>query len=142
MADPEENYSEEMYELNNSIDRILNSEASTEELQDDFQKSFDYGGLSLISHFYGLNKRESQFDELFNSYREFYRVKDMREGSRLHDEKLTNLMEAYREFFGPGSNEQWNEGVEMASKIMASGTVPGQQRPLEKGELRDVLKEF
>ena len=135
-------YSDEIYELDDSIDRILNSDSSVEELEEDFSNLFEYGGLSLVSHFYGLNERERQFDKLFNAYKEFYRFKDMREGSRLKDEKLTNLMEAYREFFGSGSNEQWNKGVEMAPRIMASSRAPGQQRPLEKDELREVLKEF
>lgn len=124
-----------------AVGEILYSEKDVDELESEFQNVFEYGGLEVVSHLYGLNERENQFDDLFSAYREFYRVKDFREGSRVYDERLHGLMEAYRDFFGPGSNEQWNEGLETASLFAMTGDVP-LDRPLGKDEFRQVLEEF
>jgi len=141
-----ESYDSESYEQNSqnferSLDGIMNSEKEAQELTKDFERVFEYGGLGIVSHLYGLNERERQFDELFNSYRQFYRVKDFRDGSRRKEQKLNELMEAYREFFGPGSNEEWNEGVELATGPL-SMLAPVNDRPLTKEEFRNVLEAF
>lgn len=140
-----ENYDSEAYsgdyeELGQSLEEILNSEREVEELEEDFETVFEYGGLEMVSHLYGLNERERQFDDLFEAYRQFYRFKDFRDGSRRKEKQLNELMEAYREFFGPGSNEQWNEGVELGMDL--APMLAAEDRPLTKEELRNVLEEF
>lgn len=134
-------YNLELEDFKESLNKIMSSEREVEGLENEFETVFNYAGLEAVSHLYGLNKRENQFDDLFNAYRQFYRVKDFREGSDRKEEKLYNLMEAYREYFGPGSNEQWNEGVELATGPF-SMLMPMDDRPLNKEELRNVLEEF
>jgi hypothetical protein len=100
---------------------------------------YDKGGLGLVSHLYGLSVREKQFDEFHTAYIEFYKFKDSRDTHRLRDRKLQNLMEAYRDYFGSGSNEHWNEGVELGRELAPFMKSDG---PVSKDAMRDVLKEF
>ena len=108
-----------------SFERILFSEESLEDLEDELEEVYEKGGLETLSHVYGLNERVNQFEELFQAYKEFYSVKDFRDGSRMKDRKLNNLMEAYRNYFGPGSNEEWNEGVQNAQVLSKTTTSQG-----------------
>ena len=86
-----------------------------------------------------VSLRDKQFDELYTAYTEFYGVKHFREGHRRREQKLQDLMEAYRDYFGSGSNEQWNEGVERAQRMAPLMKSGGR---LSKDALRDILKEI
>lgn len=120
-----------------AFERILCSEDSLDELEEEFEEVYDKGGLSSISHIYGLNQRVNQFEELFQAYREFYLVKDFREGSKMKDRKLHNLMESYRNYFGPGSNEDWNDGVEIAEILSGTTMSDG---PLSRQDFYDIIE--
>ena len=120
-----------------SLEEILYSEKEVNELEEEFETVYEEGGLPVMSHLYGLNQRTNQFEELFQAYREFYNVKDFRDGSRVKEKKLNELMEAYRDYFGPGSNEQWNQGVE-AAKLLAGGAE--MQGPLTRDDFQDILE--
>lgn len=120
-----------------SLEEILYSEKEVNELEEEFETVYEEGGLPVMSHLYGLNQRTNQFEELFQAYREFYNVKDFRDGSRVKEKKLNELMEAYRDYFGPGSNEQWNQGVE-AAKLLAGGAE--MQGPLTREDFQDILE--
>lgn len=131
----------ELEDFERSINNFLDSDSEVDQLEDTLEEIYDFGGLEVVSHLYGLNKRENQFEDLYQAYIEFYRVKDFRDGSRKKQKKLNNLMESYREYFGPGSNEEWNKGVELATGPL-SILSPGKTGALSKDELRKVLKEF
>lgn len=119
-----------------SFERILFSEESIEDLEDELEEVYEKGGLETLSHVYGLNQRVNQFEELFQAYKEFYSVKDFRDGSRMKDRKLNNLMEAYRDYFGPGANERWNEGVDAAKTISPAANFDG---PLDREDFYSVI---
>ena len=119
-----------------SFERILFSNESLEDLEDELEEVYEQGGLETLSHVYGLNERVNQFEELFQAYREFYSVKDFRDGSRMKDRKLQNLMEAYRDYFGPGANERWNEGVDVAKTISPAANFDG---PLDREDFYSVI---
>jgi hypothetical protein len=131
-------YQPDAEQFEESIQKLLQYQEEDE--QDDMLEDlYDKGGLSLVSHLYGLSLREKQFDELYTAYKDFYGVKHFREGHRRREQKLQDLMEAYRDYFGSGSNEQWNEGVEQAQRMAPLMKSEGR---LGKDALRDVLKEF
>ena len=123
-------------ELEEAFERIMFSEESAEDLGQELEEVYEKAGLSTVSHLYGLNCRINQFEEVFQAYREFYAVKDFRDGSRIKDRKLHDLMEAYRDYFGSGSNEQWNEGVELAEAISPASRVEG---PLQREDFYEIM---
>jgi len=90
----------------------------------------------MMAHLYGLNMRERQFEEMYQAYREFYRFKDFRDTER-KQQKLENLTEAYRNYFGPGSNQTWNEGVETA--LSAPYLLESEDGPIPKSTFKDIL---
>ncbi|MFB6116397.1 MAG: hypothetical protein ABEK10_02685 [Candidatus Nanosalina sp.] len=120
-----------------SLEEILYSEKEVDELEEEFKKVYEEGGLAAMSHLYGLNERINQFEELFQAYREFYNVQDFRDGSRIKEKKLNNLMEAYRNYFGPGSNEQWNKGVDAAKMLAGGAEMHG---PLTRQDFQHILE--
>jgi hypothetical protein len=125
--------------LKDSVEYIMYSDdLSDEELKQSVESVMEYGDLSIASHLYGLCQREKQFDDLHQAYSDFYIAQSLGFREKRRDEKLHGLMEAYRDYFGPGSNEQWNEGVRMGSgpmKMLGAGNTGR----LSKDELRDIL---
>lgn len=125
-------------EFERSLEKIFFSEKDLEDLEQELETVYEEGGLETISHVYGMNQRVNQFEELFQAYREFYRVEtgSFREGSRIRENKLNNLMESYRTYFGSGSNEQWNQGVDSAKTISSLIEIDG---PLTRDDFYDII---
>lgn len=127
----------EFEDTEHALSEFMSVEKSNyEDIQHHLDTVYDNMGLGVTSHLYGLVSRESQFDDLYRAYKDFYRWKDRRDTSRKQD-KRENLMEAYRNYFGPGSNETWNKGVETA--MSASFLMESQQGPVSKQQMRDIL---
>jgi len=128
----------ETEELEEAFEKLLFSEESLEDLEQELESVYEIGGLPVISHVYGLNQRDNQFEELFDAYREFYRVETggFREGSRIRENKLNNLMEAYRNYFGPNSNQLWNESIDTAKTVPQLLNVEG---PLSRQDFYNII---
>jgi hypothetical protein len=124
-------------ELEQVLTEILDGDKSElMDLREEFDTVHNQGGVRIIAHLYGLNMRERQFEEMYQAYREFYRFKDFRDTER-KQQKLENLMEAYRNYFGSGSNETWNEGVETA--LSAPYLLESKDGPISRSTFKDIL---
>ncbi|MFB6192990.1 MAG: hypothetical protein ABEK00_01965 [Candidatus Nanohaloarchaea archaeon] len=117
--------------------------------ESEFKELYESGGLSMVSHLYGLSRREEQFQDLYQSFRKYKRFSTaggFRDSSRRRQEAYDEMIDAFETYFGPVSQEVEEKAVSQAANTAAYAEFTGMMENLvgqvSEQDLREMVEDF
>ncbi len=114
---------------------------------DEFSTEIDgkpLSGLETLSGFYGLAKRNEQFQEMYTSYRKYHRLMSMggfRDGNRKVEQAREDFYDGVESYFGLDldDGELESQALGMISKLSTDEIEALGQNPLSEDQIREML---
>lgn len=86
--------------LDETEDAVYQLLTGSESYDDALETVYDNLGLGAVSHFYGIAKREEQFQELYQSFRSYSRFMDFRDGNRRKEKAYNEFKDSFENYMG------------------------------------------
>lgn len=103
-------------------------------------------GLETLSHLYGLSRREKQFQELYEDFSRYSRVRDFRDGHSRKEEAYDNFMESFETYFGPisesDSSQAHADAAFVSANIEVLSGLSNMHGNVTEGDFRELISDI